>query len=311
MALTFEKKDNYKRQWNLTDFSSKSVVLSQIIDLSPAKDKPPAIDRPKFRPNDDVEFFEDNSPVILVTHNGVARAYPLSLLLFHQVVNDELDDLPLCITYCPLTNSSIVYERKLGNLVLDFGNTRKAYLSNSLIYDRETQSWWEQYTGLAIVGRYTDSVLNKYPSTIIPYSKFRSLYPDGLVLVPNRKSAHNYGYTPFAKYDSQDHAALYQFDYPYTDLHQLSYLVEIDGYAITLDYIKSHEHVAWGNTLITYKSGMPSVLDAKRVISGRDIGYVELTAVDDTKPHAISYNMPFAFAFKAFNPEKDIFYKDE
>lgn len=304
------KKDNYKQQWKLTDFSKKNVELSTIIDVSHVRDKPQSILVPRFRQEKgSVELFSDNSPVISVHHGDIHRAYPLSLLLYHQVVHDELDGLNIVVTYCPFSNSCAVYQNNFHGEILDFGNTRKLRFGNSLMFDKKTESWWQQATGQALVGEYSGSVLEPIMFTIQPFSVFKKHFPDGEVLTPAKQSAHAYGMTPYSSYDTQNKAAVYPVDFPYENLSPLEYVFVIGGQAIALPYLQTHPHVELGNTLIEYHPDMPSVLDQKRIINSRNIGYITLSPLDESMPFFEQYDMPFAFMYHAFNPDTPIFYE--
>ena len=299
----FDKKDTYRRQWSQTDFSQKSVPLSAIVDLPGAKPRAFAIDAPKFRPNDPRDFFEDDSPVIVIKNHNKTRAYPLSLILYHEVVNDEINGIPIAVSYCGLSNNTAVYERTVGNIVLDFAPTGKMYKSNTLLCDKNTQSWWCQFTGEALVGRYTQTTLKSFPHFLLPYSQYKKFDPEGEVLTPTKKSLYEYGTTPFIQYDSQPKAPFYRFPYEEGAISPMRYVVDVGGYAITLDYIKQCKQLQLGNFILSYHEGMPSVLDEKRIISSRDIGYV--SAKNDTG-ETLPLRMPLAFAYRAFNPDKEI-----
>lgn len=189
-------------EWK-TDFTKHSVPLSEIISGGPPKDGIPAIDKPSF---DSVEaagkWLKPKEPVIAFVHNGDARAYPLQILIWHEIVNDTVGGLPVTATFCPLCNTSIAFDRRLGGKVLDFGTTGKLRFSDLVMYDRQTETWWQQATGEAIVGELTGRRLRFVPSFILSWETFRSNFPQGRVLSRNTGHVRSYGQNPYVGYDN-------------------------------------------------------------------------------------------------------------
>ena len=189
-------------EWPRTDFSRRAVDLNEIDSGGPPKDGIPAIDKPRFVPSQEASRWLDaRDPVIVFEHEGNARAYPLQILMFHEIVNDTVGGLPVAVTFCPLCNASIVFNRKLGGEVLDFGTTGKLRKSDLVMYDRQSESWWQQFTGKGIVGRYAGATLVQLSSTIAAFEDFRKGYPRGRVL--SRQTGFNrpYGKNPYRGYD--------------------------------------------------------------------------------------------------------------
>lgn len=174
-----------KSGWAKTDFAQTSIDFSEILSGGPPRDGIPPIDRPTFRPQSGIQNLADTEPVITVAIGGKAHAYPIRILIWHDIVNDELDGTPISVTYCPLCNSAIVFDRRVDGKLLDFGTTGKPRKSDFVMYDRQTESWWQQFTGEAIVGEMTGTVLKPVPARLESYALFRERHPDGEVLVPN------------------------------------------------------------------------------------------------------------------------------
>jgi len=151
-AAAYAGPSSWKREWKKTDFTKHSVDFSEIMSGGPPKDGIPSIDDPKFVTLAELKDVADTEPVIGFSHNGDARAYPLRILIWHEIVNDVVGGLPITVTYCPLCNSAIVFDRRLDGQVLDFGTTGKLRKSDLVMYDRQTESWWQQFLGEAIVG---------------------------------------------------------------------------------------------------------------------------------------------------------------
>jgi len=191
--------------WPQTDFSRSTVDLKEIASGGPPKDGIPALDNPQFVSIRNANsWLDDREPVITVEIEGHARAYPLQILIYHEIVNDELNGHPISVTFCPLCNASIVFDRRVDGKILDFGTTGKLRKSDLVMYDRQTESWWQQFTGTGIVGHYAGKELTQLPSAIVSYTAFKKEYPESQVL--SLKTGYNrpYGNNPYRGYDSID-----------------------------------------------------------------------------------------------------------
>ncbi|MGH2602162.1 MAG: DUF3179 domain-containing protein, partial [Dehalococcoidia bacterium] len=142
--------------------------------------------------------------VIAFEHAGDARAYPLAILIWHEIVNDTVGGLPVTVTFCPLCNTAIVFDRRLDGQVLDFGTTGNLRHSDLVMYDRQTESWWQQVTGEAIVGELTGKQLTFLPAVIVAWSEFKAAYPQGQVLSSETGFLRDYGQNPYTGYDDAD-----------------------------------------------------------------------------------------------------------
>ena len=192
----------YSGAWPDTDFQLKSINLDEILSGGPPKDGIPAIDKPIFEDVDAAsDWLDPLEPVIAVITDGTARAYPLQIMTYHEIVNDELNGIPITVTFCPLCNASIVFHRKVGGKVLDFGTTGLLRMSDLVMYDRQTESWWQQFSGKCIVGEYVTTKLDRVPSSIISFDSFRLSYPDGLILGRETGFDRPYGRNPYSGYD--------------------------------------------------------------------------------------------------------------
>ena len=191
--------------WN-TDFSKHSVPYDEILSGGPPRDGIRSIDRPKFVSNDEAaEWLADNEPVIALELNEDARAYPLQIITWHEIVNDTVGGVPAVITFCPLCNSALAFDRRVGNDVLEFGVSGLLRNSDLIMYDRTTETLWQQFTGDAIVGVLTGHRLAFLPTSIVSFADFRASYPGGQVLSQDTGLRANYGSNPYAGYDTYDH----------------------------------------------------------------------------------------------------------
>ncbi|CAN0592941.1 unnamed protein product, partial [Laminaria digitata] len=191
---------------------------------------------------------------------GEARAYPRRGRRWHGVVNDTVGERPVSVTYCPLCNSSIVFDRRLGDRVLDFGTTGKLRKSDMVMYDRQTESWWQQFTGTGIVGEMTGKELTMLPARVEALAKFRARYPDGKVLVPNNPNFRPYGSNPYLGYDSSSRPFLYRGEMP-TGIAPLAYVVKVGDQAWSLEMLKKAGKIVAGDIILTWTAGKNSALD--------------------------------------------------
>ena len=203
-----------KAFWPATDFSICTVPLAEIRSGGPGKDGIPALDDIRTIPVQENSTLKPEEPVISLNINGTARAWPLRVLIWHEIANDTLGGVPVAATYCPLCNAAIVFDRRLDGAVLDFGTTGNLRRSDLVMYDRQTESWWQQYTGEAIIGKKAGAKLTVLPSRLESWGEFRARHPDGTVLVPTDPGARHYGANPYRGYDSAAFPFLYDGEVP-------------------------------------------------------------------------------------------------
>jgi Protein of unknown function (DUF3179) len=193
-----------------TDFAKHSVPLSEFRSGGPGRDGIPPIDDPKFvSPKDADKWLIDREPVLVVELPGEARAYPVQILIWHEIVNDELGGRPIAVTYCPLCNSSVVFDRRVDGRELTFGTTGNLRKSDLVMWDRQTESWWQQLTADAVVGKLAGKRLAVLPSQTLSWADFKRLYPDGEVLSRDTGFVRDYGRNPYEGYDEQQQPFLF------------------------------------------------------------------------------------------------------
>ena len=304
--VSYAAPDNWKREWPNTDFTKSTVNFSEIISGGPPKDGIPAIDNPKFKPTSEITDIGGQEPVIFLQINSEAKAYPLRILMWHEIANDTVGGVPVTVTFCPLCNASIVFDRRVNNQTLDFGVSGKLRHSDMIMYDRQTESWWQQFVGKAIVGKMTGTALKRLPAKIMPFASFKSTYPEGTVLLPPTSQGRRYGVNPYVKYDSLENPFLYKgrYDGPGSPM---SYVVSIDKEAWLLTDIRKAGEVTHNDIRIQWQKGMNSSLDSEHISKGRDIGFVTVQRKTENGYEDIPYDTTFAFAFKAFYPDGIIY----
>ena len=203
-----------------TDFAKHCVPLSEIVNGGPGPDGIPPLDAPRFYERARATWLQPQEPVIAVVEGGEARAYPLQILLWHEIANDTIAGRPIVVTFCPLCNTSLVFDRRVGGQELSFGTTGLLRLSDLVMWDRQTHSWWQQALGEGIVGTFTGTRLERIDSQILSFEEFARAYPTGLVL--SREAANEeakaktgdgrrYGTNPYVGYDKPDTGPLAGF----------------------------------------------------------------------------------------------------
>lgn len=184
-----------------TDTAKRKIELSELVKGGPPKDGIPSIDRPRLVPVDKVEWLSDAEMVIAITLGEQSRAYPLRILMWHELVNDQIDETPVLVSYCPLCNSAIVFDRRLSGRILEFGVSGMLRNSDMVMYDRQTDSLWQQITGEGIVGAHSGMTLRILPSQMISFAEYRRAYPKGAVLSKETGFARDYGRNPYQGYE--------------------------------------------------------------------------------------------------------------
>lgn len=264
-----------------TDFSRHSVSYSEVISGGPTKDGIPAIDAPKFISVEDADpWLASVEPVISVQVGEDARAYPIQILIWHEIVNDTVGSLPLTVTFCPLCNTAIVFEREVDGRVLDFGTTGRLRYSNLIMYDRQTESWWQQATGEAIVGDLLGTQLELYPASIIAWSDFAAAFPDGKVLSKETGFPRQYGNNPYGGYDDINNSPfLFRGETP-DQLAAMERVLALElnnetvayPYSVLSDKRVIHDQIGGKEIVVFWVDGTASALDTTRIIDGRDVG---------------------------------------
>jgi hypothetical protein len=188
--------------WN-TNWARRTIDTSAIMSGGPPRDGIPSIDAPQFvSSNEAASWLVDNEPVIALEINGDARAYPLQVLTWHEIVNDAVGGVPVVVTFCPLCNSALVFDRRHGDEVLEFGVSGLLRNSDLIMYDRTTESLWQQFTGEGIIGDLAGEQLAFVPSALVSFADFRTAYPDGDVLSRETGFSRDYGRNPYEGYDT-------------------------------------------------------------------------------------------------------------
>lgn len=288
----FAQSSGWTREWPNTDFSKKSVDFGEIMSGGPGKDGIPALASVEVVSVSDVDFSE-REPVVTVEIDGAdPRAYPIRYLTWHEIANDELGGIPIAVTFCPLCNSALVFDRRLDGQVLEFGVSGKLRNSDMVMFDRQTDSWWQQFTGEGIVGEMTGKQLVIIASWMGSLGEFRERNPNGEVMVELARCNRQYGANPYAGYDSSRRPFLYDSSDPPHGIAPLSRVIHVGNRAWPLQRLQETEEIIEAGVRIVWRSGMASALGSRRIADAKDIGSIRVcdAVTGEDVVHAVSFD---------------------
>jgi hypothetical protein len=186
------------------DISNATIPESEILRGGPPKDGIPAILTPRFVRTTSVDYLGDGDLVVGFVQDDIARAYPLRILVWHEIVNDTIGELPVAVTYCPLCGTCMVFDRRVNGRELTFGVSGLLYNSDVLMYDHQTESLWSQLKGASVSGEHVESPLQWLPSLHMTWKAWKSRYPDSEVLSTNTGFGRNYQREAYQGYEDLD-----------------------------------------------------------------------------------------------------------
>lgn len=294
-----------------TDFSKHSVPLAEFLSGGPGRDGIPAVDTPRLIAVEDVGFLDDREPVIELVVEGDARAYPIQVLIWHEIVNDVVGGVPVAVTFCPLCNTAIAFDRRVDEQTLDFGTTGNLRNSDLVMYDRQTESWWQQFGGEALVGEFTGAKLERLPSRIVSWSDFRRDHDEGKVLSRETGFSRPYGENPYVGYDSVDSSPIFptkNADDERLPPKERVAFIERGGEAVVVPFstLRAKKvvrlEVGGSKLLVRWRRGVASSLDEAEIAAGRDTGAAEVRE----GRRIVTFDQPFWFAVAAFRPDARI-----
>ncbi|MBW3604515.1 MAG: DUF3179 domain-containing protein [Actinobacteria bacterium] len=259
-------------------------VLVATDDIEPAGvgvDEIAPVDEPRFTSiAEGAQWLSDDSPLLVITIDGETKAYPLAILVWHEIVNDVVGGVPVVVTYCPLCNTGIVFERTVDGEVLDFGTSGHLWRSNLVMYDRQHENFWSQVYGRGIAGApFSGRELQRVPALQVGFATLAAAHPDAQVLSRPTGTDNDYGGNPY-----EDYERLGPFfpSGPRDDrLDQMERVVGIGApdakpVAVTLGHLRDERVVdvdtPAGPVVVWWAPGQTSAVDGARVDDGRDVG---------------------------------------
>jgi hypothetical protein len=271
---------NVTSSWN-TNWNKHTIDYNELLSGGPPRDGIPSIDQPTFVSYAEAgEWLADNEPVIALELNGDAHAYPLQILMWHEIVNDTVGDVPVIATFCPLCNSALVFDRRVNGDTFEFGTSGLLRNSDLVMYDRTTETLWQQFTGEAIIGDLTGTQLTFLPSQIVSFANFQQAFPNGVVLSRDTGFDRNYGQNPYVGYDDINQSPFLYDGIPDDRLRPMERVVTVDLGDLDIAYPLSalFEEGVINDTrgdrdlVVFHVGGTASALDARSIADGDDVG---------------------------------------
>ncbi len=264
-----------------TDFSLHTVPYDEFLSGGVPRDGIPPLDAPQFESIADADsWLEDVQPVVSLEINGQARAYPLAILTWHEIANDSVGGVPVSVTFCPLCNSAVAFDRRVGGATLDFGVSGNLRNSDLVMWDRQTESWWQQLTGEGIVGAYAGYRLELVPAQLISWGDFKAAFPDADVLSRETGHSRDYGRNPYSGYDRVDQSPFLFNGEPDGRLLPMERVaaLTLDGQPLAFPFMALEQegavnYDANGHSIVVlFQPGTASALDQSRIAESRDVG---------------------------------------
>jgi hypothetical protein len=273
--------------------SNATIQIEAILSGGPPRDGIPAIDNPHFIAPVEAGFMLDGDEVVSVTVGGETRAYPLRILVWHEIVNDEIAGKPIAVTYCPLCGTAMVFSRKVDARILDFGVSGLLFQSDVLMYDRQTESLWSQLAMSAVSGPLVKSKLVWLPSSQLTWAAWKTKYPQGKVLSTDTGPRRNYSGNAYARYKKSPDT-MFPVPSTRTELPKKEWVVGVivDGVACAYPI----------QSLPAHKSVSDQVNGIALEIS-HDADRQQVTIIERASGIAVPAVKVYWFAWQAFYPE--------
>lgn len=284
-----------EEQMNGFNLSNLSIDRSEVLSGGPGRDGIPSIDNPKFISIEAVDFLRDEDMVIGLVRGDTARAYPLRILVWHEIVNDIIENDAVAVTYCPLCGTAMVFDRNIDGKTRTFGVSGLLYRSDVLMYDRETESLWSQLGMKAISGPAVGQKLTWLPSEQLTWKAWREKYPHGDVLSTDTGHLRNYGGDAYTSYFASE-KPMFPVPQTRTELKDKAWVIGIivngTAKAYPVDLLPSGKAIedTIGNSKIV-------------VLYNTDKKHAQVTGDEGQQIPSL---MAFWFAWQAFYPETSL-----
>lgn len=278
------------------DLSKATIPVDEIISGGVARDGIPAIDQPRFLRTEEVDFLRADDLVVSVTLSGRTRAYPLRILVWHEIVNDQLGDEAIAVTYCPLCGTAMVFDRVVEKRLLTFGVSGLLYQSDVLMYDRQTESLWSQLAMRSVSGRMRQSQLTWWTSEHLTWVAWKAKYPQGEVLSTQTGFERDYSENPYAEYERS----------PEVRAKVPSHRQELPAKSLVLGIVISGHAKAYPIDRLPASRAVPDILGSANIEVSYDLVAKRPLVVDLNRGVTLPYVVGYWFAWQAFYPETDV-----
>jgi len=285
--------DILKETFGFDESTKKSVPLEDLKQGCSARDCIPSIDDPKYVAASEANHVADDAVVIAISYGGEHRAYPARILDHHEIVNDTIAGEPIAITWCPLCGSAVGIHREVGGQVTEFGVSGVLYNSDLVLYDRSTETLWDQIVAEGIVGPNTGEKLQLVPVTMTRWSRWRDAHPDTLVLSTDTGFDKDYSVDRYVNYRESD-GLMFPVNQEDNRIHPKS---------VVFGFVVAGKAVAYTESLLQEQPTYRHEFDgAEHVVTLRADGTVSLQRGEDTlEPIRLYW-----FAWYTFNPQTEL-----
>ena len=276
--------------WPNTNFCLHNVSYDEISWGGQQRDRIPAINNPDLESISEAEMWlTDREPVLVLQLEDDIRAYPISILIWHEIVNDVVAEQPVVVTYCPLCNSGLAFERTVDGQLLDFGVSGNLRNADLIMYDRQTESWWQQFSGEGIVGEMTGKQLTRLPVSLVSFADFKTQFPNGRILSIFTGYDRRYSENPYINYDSliQHHPKFFNGELDerlVSKMRVMTIRIRETAVAYPYDLLAEagaiNDQVEGENLVVFWKSGTNTPLYQKSIPDARDAGSAAIFSRD-------------------------------
>lgn len=283
------------------DLREALIPMNEIISGGPPRDGIPAIDHPKFTVAAEADYLKAFDRVLGIVRNGIAKAYPIRILNWHEIVNDKFGDEPVVITYCPLCGSGVAYLAIVGGEPRTFGVSGLLYNNDVLLYDRETESLWSQILSRAVSGHSKRSELQMIPLLYTTWADWKKRHPESVVLSTNTGFSRDYGRDPYGGYEESERI---MFPLAHRDNRY-------NAKEVVLGVEVNDKYIAFPFSELE-KAASP----VKRKFNGTELivnfdAFHESASVTNTAGEVIPGIILYWFAWVAFHPDTEVFTAEE
>jgi len=266
-----------------TDTSKREIDLRELVSGGPPKDGIPALSSPDTTTVKEArEWIDELEGVVLVEVDGQARIYPLQILMWHEIINDRIGERPIAVTFCPLCYSAVVFDREVDGRTLDFGVSGLLRGSDMVMYDRQTESLWQQSVGHAMVGAFTGTDLTVLPAQLLAFEQAAAAHPDAPVISRETGHRRRYGSNPYGGYDKRETGPMARFFRGRLDgrLPPKERVVAVvrEGESVVYPFAQTgrehviHDRIGEQPVVVFHGKGARSALDQRKLAHSKHVG---------------------------------------
>ncbi len=296
LVLSSNSAATSKNGFDLTD---ALIPVDEILSGGPPRDGIPAINQPKFEAASEAGWMRDKDRVLALVVGGQAKAYPIGILNWHEIVNDKVGDQHFVVTYCPLCGTGVVFAANIADTALQFGVSGLLYNSDVLLYDRNSESLWSQLLGKSVSGKLKGVNLHQLPASHTTWKDWQQRYPDTLVLSRNTGFTRNYRESPYSGYEKTRRLYFKVSNKAPADYHPKERVIglEIDGFFKAYPYSELSKNA---------KAGFNDTVAGKTVrIQWNE--EAQSGGITHENGDALPVVSSFWFAWFTFHPDTEIF----